>query len=566
MARRGKEHVQARSASLLVLCAWLPAGCDGLPGSNAADSVVQRPVVTIESGSLRGVSEDGVTRYLGIPYAAPPVRDLRWRPPQPPASWDGVRAVYAFANDCMQHRTPTRQPQSEDCLFLNVWRPTTTEGQPLSVMFWIHGGNLTGGSSASSVYNGAHLAKQGIVVVSINYRLARFGFFAHPALTTDDTDGLLGNYGFMDQIEALLWVQRNIAAFGGNPGDVTVFGESAGARSVHALLTSPLSRDLFHKAIIQSGASRPRLRRIREDQPSEAATPQTDGDDRTAESTAEAMGVGFAPEVGLEDPSAAELRALPSQLVRGPKGDFAPAFPDAMIDGRLLRADYVDTYAQGLQHRVPVLIGANSLEASFGDSLLTGDLGFLGSLGDAIADVRALYDGYGTGDDALVALEMEGDMLQVSGTLRHARLLAAAGTPVYLYHFSYVPESRRDADPAARHASELPFVFDAPSNPTPVDLEVANLMTAYWTQFAKTGNPNRDDLPAWPAFSAENNQLLEFTTSGRAMVRTGFEVDKMDFWDGLYDSGWSYQPRQHTAEASEPETPAASHTPSSSPQ
>ena len=567
-AQSPQRQRTVRSALLLGTFVVLTTACDGLPWSSAPAEPVLQPRITVEGGSLRGKYENGVNTFLGIPYAAPPVRDLRWKPPQPPASWGGVRSAAAFGADCIQHQSPTQQPQSEDCLFLNVWAPVDAEA-PLSVMVWIHGGGLTSGSAAVPTYNGSGLARRGVLLVSFNYRLGRFGFFAHPVLTSDDSGSLLGNYGLMDQMAALLWVQRNIEIFGGNPDDITVFGESAGGRSVHALLTSPLSRGLFQKAIIQSGAGLPQMRRIRSQQPEEPTATDDSDSGSTEETTAEAMGVAFATSVGLEDPTASELRGMSGLLVRGPKGDTAPVFPDAMIDGSVLRANFEDAYRQGLRSVVPVVIGANSLEALFGDEPLVGDAALVQSLGSAATEAAALYDGYGTGNDALVAIEMEGDRRQVSGTRRHARLLAASDAPVYLYHFSYVTDARRDRDPAARHGAELGFVFntfDTAGAPSAADADIAQLIGSYWVQFAKTGDPNHDGSPLWPTSDEDTDELLEFTTLGTATARSNFETDKLDFWDALHASGWLYTPGQQPAGAGASATPASSQTASSSPQ
>ena len=484
-------------------------------------------VVTIESGTLRGVRNEGVAAYLGIPYAAPAVGDLRWRPPQKVAPWERVRAADKFGHRCMQHVSGAPS-ESEDCLYLNVWAPV---GGALPVMVWIHGGGLSYGSASAPAYDGTELAKQGLLLVSINYRLGRFGFFAHPALSAEDPDGPLGNYGFMDQLEALRWVQRNIAAFGGNPADVTVFGESAGGRAVNALLVSRASEGLFHKAIIQSGASRGRMRGIRRNR-------------LDVDQSAEAMGVAFANGVGLEDPDAAALRALPAEVVRGPKGE-RPVFPGMMIDGRLLREDFEATYRHQRQHRVPLLLGANSLEAALGNRPVAGDLTLLDSLGEAKDEALALYDGYGTGDDEMSALEMAGDRRAVSGTRYTARLIAKAGQPVYLYHFSYVMHARRTRDPGARHASEIVYVFNPAvgrSSAADADLEMARLTNTYWAQFAKTGDPNGNGLPHWPRYTEATDELLEFTMNDGPVARQHFETAKMDFWDALYESGYGLTP------------------------
>src|SRR6516225_7634296 len=220
--------------------------------------------VTIESGKLRGSSTDGVVSFKGIPFAAPPVGQLRWRAPQPVAPWSGVREATSFQSDCMQvpfpsDAAPLGTKPAEDCLYLNVWKPDAATTDKLPVMVWIYGGGFVNGGSSPAVYDGSQFAKKGVVFVSFNYRLGRFGFFAHPALTRENADGLLGNYGFLDQIAALQWVQKNILAFGGDPGNVTIFGESAGGFSVHMLMGSPLAQGLFHKAIIESGGGRANL-------------------------------------------------------------------------------------------------------------------------------------------------------------------------------------------------------------------------------------------------------------------------------------------------------------------
>lgn len=479
-----------------------------------------------------------------------------------------MRSAQAFGVDCMQHQTPTDQPQSEDCLFLNIWAPAG-RAEPLSVMVWIHGGGLSSGSAAVPIYDGAELARRGVVLVSLNYRLGRFGFFAHPVLTTDDTEGLLGNYGLMDQMAALLWIQRNIVAFGGNPADLTLFGESAGGRSVHALLTSSLSNGLFDKAIIQSGAGLAHMRPIRT--PSRSGSPSVDGSvtDVTIDTTAEAMGVAFARSIGLDDPTAAELRAISGLLVRGPKGETPPVFPDTMIDGQILREDFDDAYRRGEQPPIPVIIGANSLEALHGDQPLVGDRALVRSLGDAEPEARALYDGYGTGNDDLIALEMEGDRRQVSRTRRHARLLAMSGAPVYQYHYSYVTDTRRERDPAARHGAEIGLVFNTnlgTQEPSAADTEMARLLASYWVHFAQTGDPNHDGNLHWPRYDTSTDEILEFTNLGTAATRSHYEADKLDFWDTLDASGWRYSPGQPAAGAADAVTPASSQTASSNPQ
>ena len=493
-----------------------------------------RPLVTVEGGQLRGVVQDAVASFRGIPYAAPPIGNLRWRAPQAPAKWQSVRSAENFGNDCVQHRAYDL-PQSEDCLFLNIWAPANAlaSGARLPVMFWIYGGGLSYGSAAWPWYDGAAFARQGVVLVSFNYRLARFGFFAHPALSAEDKNAVVGNYGFLDQIAALEWVKRNIAAFGGNPSDVTIFGESAGGRSVNALLVSPLSKGLFQKAIIESGAGRTGMRHIRENRPGIGAS-------------AESMGVEFAKSAGLTNATADALRGLPADVVRGPVGATPPSFPNAMIDGRLIVEDFADTYKKGAQHQVPLILGANSAE--FGTGAAPDPDVLFKSLGAVKDKALALYDGYGTHDQRYVAMEITSDMGMVNGTRFVARLIATAGKPVYLYHFGYVSEAARRTMPGARHASELVFVFNTPGSRTTrsqppsevsdADRTVAKQMNAYWVNFAKTGNPNGTGLPRWSAYNAASDNVLEFTMNEGPVERQHFKGNKMAFWDGVYDTGF----------------------------
>jgi para-nitrobenzyl esterase len=510
-----------------ILCASIAAASAVLAAAAGTDRRV-----TIETGALGGLVKDGIVAYLGIPYAAPPVGNLRWRAPERAATWEGVRAADQFGNDCVQHRQYD-QPQREDCLYLNVWVPAHAAGRRLPVMVWIYGGGLSYGSAAWPWYDGSAFARQDIVLVSFNYRLARFGFFAHPAVSAETPSAVLGNYGFMDQIAALQWVQRNIAAFGGDRHNVTIFGESAGGRSVNAMLVSPLARGLFHKAIIESGAGRSALRHIRGNRPDAGVS-------------AEALGVEFATSAGLTNATSAALRALPADVVRGPAGNTPPPFANAMIDGRLVVEDFTETYKKGAQHQVPLMIGANSAE--FGTGAPPEPDAFFRTLGGVREKALALYDGYGTREPKLIAMEIMSDMGMNNGTRYVARLIAKAGKPVFFYHFGYVTESARATTPAARHAAELVYVFDTPGTRTtrggpPVaigdaDRKAARQMNAYWARFATTGNPNGTGLPRWPAYTLQNDAVLEFTMNEGPVARQNFKAAKMAFWDALYDAGF----------------------------
>lgn len=321
-AERGGTAMTGSKVVRLVLCS-LAAGLAMMGIGTALLSQAPPIVVRVETGDLQGVVADGVESFKGIPFAAPPVGDLRWRPPQPAARWTGVRQATEFGADCMQGRfgpppsaaagAPAARVPSEDCLFLNVWRPADPTARNLPVMVWIYGGGFMGGSSSSPNTSGVEFAKQGVILVAMNYRVGRFGFFAFPALSTERPDETKGNYAYMDQVAALQWGRRNIAAFGGNPGNVTIFGFSAGGVSVHSLLASPQARGLFHKAIVESGGSR--------DSVLTARPMREDGVDRNYPVSAETIGIQFARSMGIEgtDQAAlAKLRGLSAdQVLRG---------------------------------------------------------------------------------------------------------------------------------------------------------------------------------------------------------------------------------------------------------
>ena len=302
----------------------------------AALSQSPPPIVKIASGELQGVLADGVASFKGIPFAAPPIGELRWRPPQPADKWTGVRQASEYGADCMQGRfgppptavagAPAPRVPSEDCLYLNVWRPADPAARNLPVMVWIYGGGFTGGSSASPNTSGVGFAKQGVVLVAMNYRVGRFGFFAFPALSSEHPDETKGNYAYMDQIAALQWVKRNIAAFGGNPNNVTIFGFSAGGVSVHSMLASPMARGLFQKAIVESGGSR--------DSVLTARPMRADGVDPNYPVSAETIGITFAKSMGIE----AQTRPhWPNCAPSAPTRSFAALQRSQALVVRLLR-------------------------------------------------------------------------------------------------------------------------------------------------------------------------------------------------------------------------------------
>jgi para-nitrobenzyl esterase len=474
-------------------------------------------VVKVESGALKGVAEDGVVAFKGIPYAAPPVGDLRWRAPQPAQHWTGVRSAAEYGSDCMQlpfpgDAAPLGTPPAEDCLVLNVWTPPDASGKKLPVMVWIHGGGFVNGGSSPAVYDGTPFAKRGIVFVSFNYRLGRFGYFAHPALTAESPAGPLGNYGYMDQIAALQWVRRNVGAFGGDPSNVTLFGESAGGGSVLTLMTSPMSRGLFQKAVIESGGGRRGLFPARHV-----------GEDTPGAPSGESVGLAFAKAAGITSDGAAALaalRKLPADAVVAGLNMatmMTPTYPGPMIDGKLVVETPEEAFLAGRQMKIPVMIGANSSDIGFSFAKSMDEL--LAPFGANADKARAAYDPAGTGDLRKVGAAISADRIMVEPARFIARTVAASGQHAYLYRFSYVAESMRKQWPGAPHATEIPFVFDTVAakygkDLTPADEATAQAANAYWAAFAKTGDPNGDKRPVWPVCEAKGDTLMDFTNAG----------------------------------------------------
>ena len=463
-------------------------------------------LVKTESGLVLGGAADDVVAFKGIPYAAPPVGDLRWRAPRPAPAWSGTLTADKYGAICMQKYDAKDNgvgapPMSEDCLTLNVWRPFARSARPLPVMVWVHGGGFVNGSGTAALYDGSALARRGVVVVTLNYRLGRFGFFAHPALTREGRGQPVGNYGLMDQIAALKWVKANIAGFGGDPKAVTLFGESAGGMSVNQLMISPAARGLFKRAIVESGVGREYSTRLNETNP-------------MGQPSAEAAGAAFAKSLGAQGDDPAALRAIPAEKILA-AGDPAPLGGSGpIIDGQIVTMDVSDAFAKGLEAKVPYIVGSNSLEFPIpakGVEKMLGDLTRLTP--DQRAKIEAAY-----GDKDAFALNIVSDVIFTEPARHLAALHAKNGQPTWLYRFSVLSPAVRSILKGAPHASERQYVFQTlGASPWPTgeqDKAAAAVMSAYWADFAKTGDPNGAGRPAWPAYSAEQDRLLDFTNDG----------------------------------------------------
>ena len=462
------------------------------------------PEVTIEPGTVRGSVSGTTVVFKGIPYAAAPVGELRWRAPQRVQPWPGVRDATAFGPECVQNAFP-QDPfpraagspvPAEDCLYLNVWAPAGAAARRLPVLVWIHGGAYVVSSGSRGYIDGTAWSRQGVILVSFNYRMGRFGFFAHPALTHEAGDGLTGNFACMDWIAALRWVRANIAAFGGDPGQVTIGGESAGGDAVLHLIATPEAQGLFQRAIVMSGGGRPA-----------APLPLTSTDSQLR--SGESAGLAFARSQGIEgadDGALHALRALPAGAVLGNLGvtntGSDPTYAGGPIrDGRLIGTLPDAAIEDGSATRVALLIGADSAE-------------FLEMNPDR---------------SAAAAL---GDKAMVEPARHIARLAAARGWPTFAYRFDYVPTAKRGEWPGMPHAREQPFVFGSAADQmgfaaSAGDRRMARIASRYWAGFVKMGIPSAEGAPAWPRYDAKGDRLMVFTPNGPRAMRDPWR-DRLD--------------------------------------
>ena len=516
---------------------------------------LDKPTAKIDAGSLQGATEYNMNVFKGIPYAAPPVGDLRWRPPQPAVSWSGTRDASKFGDSCPQPNLKNENkglglPGNEDCLKLNVFAPQNP-GKDLPVMVWIHGGALQLDGAKDPLYTPINLVKNGVIVVTFDYRLGSLGFFASKELVAEAKSNgePVGNYGTMDQIAVLKWVKRNIAAFGGNPNNVTIFGESAGARSVTWLMVSDAARGLFHRAIAESAQQSP-IRGLSEKRL--GLVPATEVAER------------FMTTLGAK--SLKELRSLPAQkLVLTADELKAGEFASSMIDGQILKGDPVPLFASGQQAKVPFMIGTNSWDAS----LFTFNQPPLDALARAFKEdpkiVNQLYSNIP--EKCAVSADLMGDMLFRASTKFLADSMNGIA-PGYAYYFDYLTKNIHPAYPGVPHAFEISFVFgsnaftnQAPKTPEssanrcarienaiaenkkggawpgymypitdkndPQDIAISEKMSTSWAQFAKTGNPNLEGQANWPIYNLKDDVMRTF--SPNAEIIQGMLKDRVDY-------------------------------------
>jgi len=474
----------------------------------AAIAFAQAPApVATQYGLVQGVTETDLTVYRGIPFAAPPVGDLRWRAPQPAAKWEGVRAADKFGPD--PYQGDGKGNVSEDCLYVNIWTPAKKSTERIPVLVWIYGGGFSFGSTSTPVHNGEHLARKGVVLVSLNYRVGPFGFLAHPELTAESPHHASGNYGLMDMIAGLQWVKKNIAAFGGDPDKVTIFGESAGGIAVSMLCASPEAKGLFRGAVSQSGGSFGPTR------------PTTyPGENMRTLADAEKSGVAFAQKAGAA--SIAELRQVAPDKLPAGWGSGA-AWP--IVDGWVVPDDQHKLYEAGKYNDVDILVGYNSDEGlSFSREKTPAEF---------IANTQLRYGpfadkllaAYPVGPDAVpkTARDLMRDAAFGWQTWAWATLQARTGkSKVFYYHFDQHadhPAGSPEADHGTPHGVDVPYVFQTLDRNDPKvtagDRAISETMSTYWTNFAKTGNPNGPGVPEWTRFTDSARQVMYFHNGAR---------------------------------------------------
>jgi para-nitrobenzyl esterase len=495
-------------------------------------SQIHHPLLTVstEGGQVKGIVEEDLSVFKGIPFAAPPVGELRWRPPQPVVPWEGIRVADQFAPQCPQVRfaipgAPVPE-SSEDCLYLNIWTPAQSDDARLPVMVWIHGGGFALGSTNSPMYYGDQLARKGVVVVSIAYRLGPLGFMCHPELSAESERGISGNYGLLDQIAGLKWVQRNIAAFGGDPDRVTIFGESAGGISVSMLCASPLARGLFSRAISESGGNFG---------PVESGE-RRDGIQRMK--AAEKTGTDFMERMGAH--SIEELRQLdPAKWLEDPLSQMGGFWP--VVDGYVLTGDQYLLYEAGQYNDVDVIIGTNSDEGSMfvrPSDPETYQQQIQNRFGPFADRVLALYPGKTEEETFASNADIFRETVFAWPSWSWARLQSKTGNSnIFVYYFNQQQQSLLFSPVKPRgagHGAEIAYVFKKlnPAQAGEEDLKLSEIMASYWTNFARTGDPNGKGLPEWPGFT-ENDQRVMYLNSD-LKVGPVPNAEKLELMEGYF--------------------------------
>jgi para-nitrobenzyl esterase len=513
--------------------------CDSSPQKNKAEEsaapvVAARPLTTtveVTGGTIEGVEQDGILTYKGIPFAAPPVGDLRWKAPAPVEPWTGVKKTDAFCSACMQTSGAmgNTAPVSEDCLYLNVWTPAKKVDEKLPVIYWIHGGGYVGGSTSTPMYDGTGFAKKGVVLVSVAYRLGPFGFLAHPELSKESGNGS-GAYGMLDMIEGLKWVKDNIAKFGGDPSNVTIFGHSAGGGAVSILAASPLAKGLFDGVICMSGGSFT---------PLQTSKQAGIGLGIPSLSFAESTGVDFLKELGVPDIKAA--RALSAEDIQDKAGGgmtgmrFKPA-----ADGYVISNDLYSLYEAGKFNYTPVLLGNTSDEmGSFGGTQNTTPEEFE-------KQIKSQYGPYADKILSVYPHSTDAEATRASKDIRNSSFswntrawsLLQAGkgkNRAYQYYFDYHPGS---PDRGSGHGSDVPYAFQTlgggpTGEPAEANLKLSDMISNYWINFATTGDPNGAGLPEWPAFKADDQKVMVFDTAPGARIVP--DLERLKVFDEYYE-------------------------------
>jgi para-nitrobenzyl esterase len=512
--------------------------------NRAQESRPAGDAIRVDGGLISGgLSSDGkIVVYKGIPFAAPPVGPMRWKPPQPAKPWDGVRTCTDFGPSCPQPSFlqaifgQKAGKMSEDCLYLNIWAPVKKPPARLSVMVWIHGGAYSMGSGSSGIYDGEALARQGVIVVTINYRLGPFGFFAHPLLSKESPRNSSGNYGLLDQIFALRWVKRNITAFGGDAGRVTIFGESAGAGSVCYLMASPLAKDLFHRAIAQSGSAFGPARHLRE------TWSGLEPMEKVGERIARDLGCDKAPG------ALAALRALPAEkLIAGSRmatNFFFGAEGNRLIpivDGWVIPDDPAAVFEAGKHNGVPLIVGTNADEGTI--FLLSVPLNgpeayrqlVRGMYGLHADEVLTLYPAASRAEVRAALNKILTDSAFVTGARIFARTASKVNPRTFMYQFTRVRSDFGSHRLGAFHGSEIPYVFGnlgafgaAAENQ---DRSLSRTMSAYWVRFATSGDPNSLGRLYWPAYTTDNDEYIEFGTE--ITVKSGLRKGNAELFERI---------------------------------